>query len=119
VWGLGEGAYLVLPVVGPSSLRDAPGLAVAAVASPLFYVQEPALEASAVALDLVDTRARVDSALQVRKAAAVDPYLFTREAYRQYRLYLISGGRPLRPTLEEEPEDEDDAGPEEPAPHRP
>jgi phospholipid-binding lipoprotein MlaA len=116
VWGAGEGVYLVLPILGPSSLRDAPGLAVSVVANPLFYVNDTAVKASATALKMVDERARLDSAIRVRDEAAVDPYLFTREAYRQRRLTLIYGGPPPRPSLEEEPEEGDDAPPEEAAP---
>jgi len=100
-WGLGEGFYLVLPVFGPSSLRDAPGLATAALTNPIFYLKDPVPKYSLIGLQFVDLRARVDKALKIRAAAALDPYAFTREAYRQRRTYLIYDGHPPRPKLDE------------------
>jgi phospholipid-binding lipoprotein MlaA len=52
----------------------------------------------------VDRRARLDKAFQIRKEAALDPYAFTREAYRQRRTYLIYDGHPPRPKLEDDEE---------------
>lgn len=110
-WGMGEGVYLVLPVFGPSSLRDAPGLAMSAVTNPLFYVSDPRIRYPAVGLEVVDLRSRVGKALRIRAAAALDPYAFTRNAYHQRRVYQIYDGHPPKPALEEEPEAGDDSSP--------
>lgn len=108
-WGMGEGFYLVLPVLGPSSLRDAPGLASAALTNPIFYLQDPVPKYSLMALEFIDLRAGVDKAYKIREEAALDPYAFTREAYRQRRTYLIYDGHPPRPKLDEE--FDEDSGP--------
>ncbi len=93
VWGADEGLYLVLPFIGPNSLRDTPGLGVTAVTNILFYVSNPFVVPVAI-LGFVDQRARADQATKFRDQAAVEPYLFTREAYRQHRTFLIHDGDP-------------------------
>lgn len=85
-WGAGQGSYLVLPVLGPSSARDVPGVGVAYVTNPLFWIDPPwEVTVSLAAVNIVDLRARADADIQLRTKAALDPYIFTRDAYRQYR----------------------------------
>lgn len=105
VWGAGEGAYLELPFLGPSSIRDAPGIVVAVVTSPLFYIDNLAVTVPLRAVEAVDTRARLATAIELRRQTALDSYLFTREAYRQRRQFLIHDGDP---PLEEFDDFEDD-----------
>lgn len=102
VWGAGSGPYLVLPLLGPSTVRDAPGIPVTAVSSPLFYVDQVAVTAPTGALGAVDVRARGIGAFQFIEEAALDPYVFTREAYLQRRTFLIYDGNPPRPEFFEE-----------------
>lgn len=104
-WGFGEGAYLVLPVRGPNSLRDAPDLATSLFLNPLFYV------GGAVTLPLgivsgINERANMLEATRIRDEAALDAYSFTREAYRQNREYKIYDGNPPNADIDyiEEPE---------------
>jgi len=98
VWGLGEGPYLMLPAFGPSTARDAPGLAIGAFANALFFVTGPvALAINGVGF--IDKRARADQAIQTRNEMAVEPYVFTREAYLQHRRFLIYDGNPPLPDL--------------------
>jgi phospholipid-binding lipoprotein MlaA len=94
-WGLGPGPYLVLPLLGPSCLRDAPRYAVEYAATPTSYICVP-LEISAplYVLYLVDLRSRFDIVVRFRNAAAIDPYVFTRTAYFQYRDSQIHEGKP-------------------------
>ncbi|MFQ5507059.1 MAG: VacJ family lipoprotein [Planctomycetota bacterium] len=101
VWGLGEGAYLVLPLVGPLSLRDAPDLVLSRVTSVFFFVDDPRITLPATVLSGIDERARADPALKAIEQAALDRYVFTRESYRQHRLFLIYDGSP--PAVEDEP----------------
>jgi phospholipid-binding lipoprotein MlaA len=109
VWGFGEGFYLMLPLFGPSTLRDAPGLVVRALTSPVYYVEDPAIKIPLVVMGAVDERTRVTSAMNVRDQAAIDPYIFTREAYIQRRTYLIhDGDPPLDDMFEEDWEDEEE-----------
>lgn len=101
VWGVAEGAYLVLPLLGPSTFRDAPGLAFAAASNPLAYVSaDTAVIASISALGAVDLRARAKGVFELIEVAAVDRYIFVREAYRQRRLSLIYDGNPPLAPLE-------------------
>lgn len=94
VWGIPEGNFLTLPVLGPKTVRSAVGWPLDFVTKPLFWI-ETGLEFVAVAaVDIVDTRARLAPAIRLRDETAFDPYIFTREAYRQQRLNLIHDGNP-------------------------
>ena len=93
VWGMEESAYLVLPFIGPSTVRDTPNLGVTAVTNILFYVPNPYVVPVAL-LGFIDYRAGVDEAVTFRNETAVEPYLFTREAYLQHRRFLIYDGNP-------------------------
>ena len=84
-YGLGHGAYLVLPFLGPSSLRDAAGLGGDAFLNPLNYMVD-----FRTAVAIRAGKAVNDVSLQIGeyediKAAAVDPYLAIRDGYVQYR----------------------------------
>ncbi len=104
-WGFGEGAYLVLPIRGPNSLRDAPDLATSWLLNPLTYISSGVTIPLAI-LSGVNERANYLEATRIRDEAALDPYSFTREAYRQNREYKIYDGNPPNQDLEyiEEPE---------------
>ncbi|MBI3526432.1 MAG: VacJ family lipoprotein [Betaproteobacteria bacterium] len=94
-WGVASGPYLVLPLFGPSSARDGPGLAVDFVASPLFYWNPEAdVRWGLFALDVVDTRANLLEAEKFLETAAIDRYSFLRDSYLQRREYLIHDGNP-------------------------
>lgn len=97
VWGSGPGPYLVLPILGPSDFRDAPGLAVSAVTNLLFYVPSLYITAPLSALAAINTRANLQGAMQFRKQAAINTYIFTREAYLQHRRFVIYDGNPPPP----------------------
>ncbi len=111
VWGAGEGFYLVLPFLGPSSARDAPGLGVGAVLNPGFYISSVAIPPIG-ALGVVNERSNLLEATRIRDEAALDPYVFTREAYRQKRLSEIHDGEPPIEDIEEglEEEEAEEAG---------
>jgi phospholipid-binding lipoprotein MlaA len=94
VWGVGQGPYVVLPILGPYTLRNIPGFAFAFYINPLFLVDDPRITVPMAALGLVDLRARAEGAIQFVNEAAVDPYAFTREAYLQRREFLIYDGNP-------------------------
>jgi phospholipid-binding lipoprotein MlaA len=84
-YGLGHGAYLVLPFFGPSSLRDAAGLGGDTLLNPLWYLVDFQTGVAIRAGKAVN-----DTSLQIGeyediKAAAIDPYLAVRDGYIQYR----------------------------------
>ena len=99
-WGIGEGWYLVLPFLGPSTVRDTVGMFPDGYLDPLYYVDDDTWKYSLVALRVVDTRARLLGASRVRDTAALDGYLFTREAYRQHRWNRIHDGSPPPPSFD-------------------
>lgn len=93
-WGVGSGPYLVLPLFGPSSARDAPGLAVDFVASPTYWNPNAQTRWALLGLDIVDTRANLLEAEKFLDTAAMDRYSFLRDSYLQRREYLVYDGNP-------------------------
>ena len=101
VWGLQPGPYLVLPLLGPSTIRDAPAKAV----DPSWYYST-AVDSSAVywgfwTLDKVRTRANLLQAEGVLDEAALDKYSFIRDAWLQRRRSQVYDGSPPRVKEEE------------------
>ena len=95
-WGDVDSPYLVLPLLGPSTLRDTIGLPGDIAANPFFYVWNSNTPANwgMIGLDVVDTRADLLAASDVLDSAAVDPYAFVRDAYLQKRRHAIYDGNP-------------------------
>ncbi|WP_290652020.1 VacJ family lipoprotein [Aquisalimonas sp.] len=93
VWGTPEGMYLVLPAYGPSTTRDIHDIPVSLATNPVSYAGG-VIALPLYALNLVNTRARLEQAARFRSEAALDEYDFTRSAYRQYRDNLIWDGDP-------------------------
>ena len=90
VWGMADGNYIHYPVLGPSSVRDTPGIIMGILTDALTYVAALPL----ALLEIVDTRAALAGAAKIRDESAFDPYVFTREAYRQRRTFLVYDGNP-------------------------
>jgi phospholipid-binding lipoprotein MlaA len=94
VWGVGEGPYLFLPVLGPSNPRDLLGFGVDAVASPWFWFGQgdivEALRWAYTGIGLIDAREGVLDALDELNRSSLDPYSTLRSAYRQRRNSEIS-----------------------------
>lgn len=92
-WGVGNGAYVVLPFLGPSSLRDTAGLAVDTVTTdPITYthnIGEIRLHNQLRAAQFIDKRTELLDATDLVDEASLDPYAFTRDAYLQRRENLI------------------------------
>lgn len=98
VWGSGPGPYLVLPLLGPSDFRDAPGQAVSVVTNLLFYVPWLYVTAPLTVLNAINTYANEQGAIRFRNQAAISPYIFTRQAFLQHRRFLIYDGNPPLPS---------------------
>jgi phospholipid-binding lipoprotein MlaA len=105
-WGAPAGAYLVLPFLGPNTVRDSPDLVVSTVTNALYYVPTAAVTIPLSVLGVIDMRARASSAIRFVNEAALDPYVFTREAYLQRRIFLIYDGHPPAQYFEEDVGDE-------------
>jgi phospholipid-binding lipoprotein MlaA len=93
-WGMTEGAYLELPLLGPNSVRDVPDVPVSYFVSLMNFLNSSTLSFPLAALKIVNSRANLSSAIALRDKTALDPYVFTREAYRQRRRFLIYDGDP-------------------------
>jgi len=100
VWGSGQGAYIVYPLMGPNSVRNTPDFITATATDPLFWLSftlAPVVTIPVTVLKYVDQRAQLLEASDMRDELALDPYVFTREAWRQNRQYLIYDGNPPKP----------------------
>lgn len=106
VWGVDTGSYLFIPILGPSSERDVVGVPVSVMTNVLFYagyvVGAPVFVPLTV-LGAVDKRTRMAGPMQIRDQAALDPYIFVREASLQQREFLIYDGNPPLELYDEEP----------------
>jgi len=84
-WGAPSGAYLVLPIFGPSSVRDGTGLVVDMSVDPVSGMNDVSARNSLTALRVVDTRAGLLRASSLLEEAALDKYSFTRDLYLNRR----------------------------------
>ncbi|WP_456405885.1 MlaA family lipoprotein [Thiolapillus sp.] len=92
-WGFSSGPYLVLPVIGPSSVRDAVGFAGDWVVNPIYtQIDSATISWSLYGVRYVDRRADLLKASRVLESAALDPYSFVRDSYMQRREHLILDG---------------------------
>ena len=89
-WGVPSGPYLVLPLFGPSTVRDSMGLVVDVKFNPLNYM-EPALRNPLYVLQFVSVRSDLLGATDLLQAAALDKYSFVRDAYTQQRKARLRG----------------------------
>jgi phospholipid-binding lipoprotein MlaA len=88
VWGVPQGSYLVLPFLGPSTARGIPGAVFDTAANPATYVGMPVQLVS-----MLNSRASAEGALKFIDEAALDPYVFTRESFLQWRNNLATDGK--------------------------
>jgi phospholipid-binding lipoprotein MlaA len=91
VYGLGNGFYLVLPILGPSTARDAVGLLGDEFLYPLWYIDSTEVSIGISAEQAINKASLHPGEYESFKAAAVDPYVAMREAYVQYRQKQIRG----------------------------
>jgi len=97
VWGFGEGWYLVLPFLGPSTVRDTAGLPPAWFLEPVSQRTDGRVRLGWYSLFAISERAELLAATRVLDAGSVDAYLQVRTAYRQKRWYEIYDGNPPEP----------------------
>ena len=95
-WGIGDGPYLVLPILGSSSVRDGLGTALDYYTDPLGELRPIRLRNSLAALRLTGVRADLLEASRLLEQAALDKYVFQRDAYFQRRRSLVYDGRAPR-----------------------
>jgi phospholipid-binding lipoprotein MlaA len=93
-WGMESGPFVMLPLLGPSTLRDTVALPVDFKGDIVGNVENAASRNSLKALDLIDLRASYLNASSVIDDAALDKYSFTRDAYLQRRQNAVFDGNP-------------------------
>ena len=107
-WGAPSGPYFVLPILGPSNIRDTFGWAANIAASPLsIVVTDPTAFWTAWGVNYVNTRANLFPAEKIIEDAATDKYSYLRDAFMQNRLNLINEGAPPPGLDIDDPEDVD------------
>ena len=104
VWGVPSGPYLVLPLFGPSSVRDASGMVVDRFMDPTTYISPWYAGLSLTGVRIVDGRAQLLGASSLIEAAALDKYAFLRDSYMQRRQYLIYDGNPPSSDEDDQPQ---------------
>ncbi len=117
VWGFSQGPYLVLPLWGPSTVRDGVGLATDFVGNTYTSVgaiDNVRVRNSLYGLQIVDRRASVLDATDLVDRVALDPYSFVRDAYLQRRNAMVLGNR-ASANLPNYEDDDDASGAKAPA----
>jgi phospholipid-binding lipoprotein MlaA len=89
-WGIHSGPYVIVPFLGPSTIRDVVGYGVdSALVSPIAYVPEPAHQAGLLSMNYIDYKSDAQSTGSLVEEAALDEYDFTKSAYLSRRENLI------------------------------
>ena len=96
VWGVDDGPYVFLPIIGPRTTRDLAGWVVDFNADPINFISPGSVRTGSSALRVVDMRAALLPSDQFLEEAALDKYAYVRDAYLQRRRSLIYDGRPPR-----------------------
>lgn len=96
VWGVGEGAYLFWPVIGPRTVRDTAGFIVDSQIDPVWYIEPVPVRNSLAFIRLVDARAALLPTDRIIEEGALDKYTYVRDAYLQHRRNAVYDGNPPR-----------------------
>lgn len=98
-WGIHPGPFVELPILGPSTVRDLPGLVLETYTDPRHYIKNSYVKYGLYVLNVIDKRASLLS-LDKTLQNVYDPYAFIRDAYLARRAYLATG---KSPTVDDEP----------------
>lgn len=88
-WGVGSGPYIVIPLLGPSTMRDGPAKLVDFLVDPVSEIDHVPTRNTVYGVDVVSTRADLLKAEDLIKG---DKYSFIRDVYLQRREYLLNDG---------------------------
>ena len=91
-YGVGAGAYVVLPLLGPSTVRDTAATPLDRLASPPALFDGTGTQIGFTLLQIINTRADLLGATRVIDAISLDKYTFIRDAYLQRRRSLVFDG---------------------------
>ena len=101
-WGMGPGPYIVLPFLGPSTLRDTGGFLLDRQFSPSSLPPTDAGTYSVLAIEVIDLRAGLLDAGNLLNDIALDKYTFLRQAYLSRRLDQVYDGAPPMERFEDD-----------------
>lgn len=93
VWGVPTGPYVMLPFLGPRTLRSAITMPLDVISSPLYHYDETSVRDKLLILRVIELRARVLPAEKMLEESK-DPYITLRESYLQHREFEIYDGSP-------------------------
>lgn len=112
IWGFSEGYFIVLPLLGPSTVRDTFGLVGNFYVNPITWATDSStVQWSLWGLDLIDRRADLLRIERAFAGAQIDPYSFQRSAYLQRRRGLVYDGSPPQPEFDFDFNDIEENGP--------
>jgi phospholipid-binding lipoprotein MlaA len=103
VWGVADGAYLMIPALGPTTIRDTSGRVVDNLYFPLALLNTP-ISLARAAVGALDAREQLMS-LENLLEESLDPYAFIKESYFQRQQFKIFDGNPPQPAEPEVSED--------------
>jgi len=101
-WGVGSGPYLMLPFLGPSSMRDTPGLYVDTITGVPGHIEYVPTRNQYYVGTFVHKRAALLDSEKVLDEAALDRYEMMRDAYLMRRKSLVYDGNPPRERYDDE-----------------
>ena len=101
-WGVGAGAYVVWPLIGPSTVRESFALPLDRAVSPALVINDGSSQVAITALQIINVRAGLLAASKLLDDIALDKYTFVRDAYLQRRRSLVFDGE--EPPVREVPE---------------
>ena len=102
-WGVAPGPYLVLPLMGPSTLRDAIARPVDTLGNLTTHLSHVPTRNTVIVVELVDRRESLLKATDMLEQVALDPYTFTRDAYLQRQRSAVLDGNPPDDVRYDEP----------------
>ena len=106
VWGFKSGPYLMLPLLGPSTLRDTAALPLDSLGDPWHYVYPVSLRNIGTVTRVIDKRAALLDASNLLEDAALDRYEFVRDSYLQRRESRVNDGASRTPPRASEDDDD-------------
>lgn len=94
VWGVPNGSYLMLPLLGPSTVRDASALPADMYLTPATFPADVGARNALIVVQALSVRSQLLGATDLLSDVALDKYAFVRDAYLQRRRNLIYNGNP-------------------------
>ncbi len=101
-WGIPQGPYLFIPVLGPTTVRDGTGWIIRAYTTPIGYIPDVSTRNILWGIGFLDARASALQAESLVDQASLDRYTFIRRSYLQRRQYLVYDGAPPPPKEDDE-----------------